>query len=88
MNVKFHNPELPSGMEVDIGGILLINGKSMKVDDDELEMFKARNGETLKARFSTNPFVEIDGKPGKVKYLTPDESEATTDTEPPKEGEK
>ena len=91
MNVKFHNPEFPSGMEVDVGGILLINGKKMEVTDEEVEAYKARHGETLKARLSTNPFVEIDGRAGKVKYLRPaqtvEESEAVSD-EKPKEGDK
>ena len=89
MNVKFHNPELPSGMEVDIGGILLINGKSMKLDDEEIEAFKNRNGETIKQRLSTNPFIEIDGKAGKVKYLVPDEeSEDVSIPNPDEEGDK
>lgn len=90
MNVKFHNPEMPTGMEVDVGGLLLINGRKMEVTDEELEAYKVRHGETLKTRLSTNPFVEIDGKAGKVKYLHPqsvEESEATSD-ETPKEGDK
>ena len=88
MNVKFHNPEMPDGMEVDIGGLLLLNNKKMTVTDEEVEMFKTRNGETIKQRLGTNPFIEIDGKVGKVKYLTPDpESEDVSIPNPDEVGD-
>jgi len=92
MNVKFHNPELPKDMEVDVGGLCLINGKTVKFTAEELELYEVRHeGQSLKSRLSTNPFAEVDGVAGKVKYLHPEnqveESEATSD-EKPKEGDK
>ena len=74
MKVKFHNPEYPSGMEFDIGGLLLVNGRTVTFEKDELDTYKDRHGISLKDRLLTNEFATVDGTQGKVKYLHPEES--------------
>lgn len=89
MNVKFHNPELPKDMEVDVGGLCVVNGKTVKFTTEELELYKMRNdGASLKERLSTNPFAEIDGVAGKVTYLHPEDQEVVSDEDKVKEGDK
>jgi len=80
-------------MEIDVGGLCVINGKTVKVSAEELELYETRHGgQSLKDRLSTNPFVEIDGVAGKVIYLHPEnqveEKEGASDEDKAKEGDK
>lgn len=87
MKVKFHNPEFPSGMEVDFGGLLVINGRTVEFSKDELDAYKQRHGVDLKSRLLNNPFATVDGKQGEVTYLHPVEEEVSQESEPEKGGE-
>lgn len=92
MKVKFHNPEYPSGMEVDFGGLLVINGRTVEFDKEELDAYKGRHGVTLKERLLNSPFATVDGKQGEVTYLHPVEDSTSEvvseESEPEKGGEK
>lgn len=87
MKVKFHNPEYPNEVEFDFGGILLINGRTVTISDDELKQYEARYGAKLKDRLLVNEFATVDGKKGEVTYLTPEEPVVEVETEPEKEGD-
>ena len=89
MKVKFHNPEYPNGMEFDFGGIVVVNGRTVDFNKDELDAYKARHGVNLKERLLTNEYATVDGTQGKVTYLHPVEDESSTqESEPEKEGDK
>ena len=89
MKVKFHNPEFPSGMEFDFGGILVINGRTVTFTPEEVEAYKIRHGVSLKERLLTNEFITVDGTQGEVKYLHPNETvEESAVEEVTKEGDK
>lgn len=89
MKVKFHNPDFPNDIEFDVGGLVIINGKTVEFNKDQLDRYQAQHGVALKERLLNNEFATVDGKQGKVTYLHPAEDE--TDTNPPepeKEGDK
>lgn len=87
MKVKFHNPEFPNGLEYDIGGLLVVNGRTIEFTKEELDAYEKRNGVSLKERLLNNEFATVDGTQGKVTYLHPVEDE-TKESEPEKEGDK
>lgn len=92
MKVKFHNPEFPNGMEFDFGGVVVINGRTVEFEKDELDSYKSRHGVSLKERLLASEFATVDGTQGKVTYLHPEETveeaeERITD-EAEKEGDK
>jgi len=61
MRVEFNNPEFPEGMEVEVGGILLVNGESVEIDEDALSFFEAREGRSYREALQTVQFVKVDG---------------------------
>lgn len=87
MKVKFHNPEYPSGLEFDFGGLLVVNGRTVDFDKEELDNYENKHGISLKERLLNNPYATVDGKQGKVTYLHPVEDEVVTESEPEKGGE-
>lgn len=88
MKVKFHNPEYPNGTEFDFGGVCVVNGRTIEFNKDELDAYENRHGVSLKERLLANEYATVDGKQGEVTYLHPVEVEATTTSEPEKEGDK
>jgi hypothetical protein len=88
MKVKFHNPEFPNDLEFDVGGLVLVNNKTVEFDKDQLDRYKAQHGVSLKDRLLTNEYATVDGRQGKVTYLHPAEDEPTETPEPEKEGDK
>ena len=62
MRVNFHNPELPDDVEVDIGGLLLVNNQSVDVDEEQQSEFEARNGKTIEEAMTRVQFVKVGGK--------------------------
>jgi hypothetical protein len=61
MRVEFNNPELPKGMEMDVGGLLVINGETVNVSDDELDLYERKHGISLADALSRNQFATVDG---------------------------
>lgn len=84
MIVEFHNPEFPEGFELDVGGVVVVNGQSVEFEEEQLVRFEARNGISLREHLLKNQFAVIDGARGEVKYLHPveetvEETEAETE---------
>lgn len=50
----------PKGQEVSVGGLPMIeNGGSLELTDEQVEDFKARNGQTLAQFFKGNDEVQV-----------------------------
>lgn len=79
MQVKFFNEEYPVGIEFDIGGILLINGESIDVSDEQAEQFENRNGKTLVEALESNPNAVDFYKPEVTYVPTPQLEVVETD---------
>lgn len=75
MKVKFHNEEYPNDLEFDFGGVILINGKTVKFEDEELDAYEARHGRKLKDVLLANQYATVDGIKGEVTYLVPETPE-------------
>jgi hypothetical protein len=75
MRVEFNNPEFPKGIEMDVGGLLIVNGETVEVTDEQIELFQARNGITLAEALSANQFATVDG----VSYIPASTPEVSYD---------
>lgn len=87
MKVSFDNPEFEKGTEFDIGGLLLINGDEVDVDDEALELYQARHGYTLADAVYANPHASASG-PGSQSHSEAFEkvfTESATSSDPTNE---
>jgi hypothetical protein len=81
MKVEFYNPEMPEGMEVEVGGVLLVNGgDSVEITEEDEAKFLANHGRELKEHFLGNQFMKVGSQKGKVVYL--DQEDVVEDFEP------
>jgi len=56
LTIRYNNPDLPKGTEIDIPGVALIkNGSQVTVEDDVLERYEAENGVSLEKALAENP---------------------------------
>lgn len=62
MRVEFNHPDFPSGIEFDVGGLLLLNGEPRELTDEEIESYEARNSKSAKEGLSGVMFVTVDGQ--------------------------
>jgi hypothetical protein len=75
MRVEFSNPEFPSGLEFDVGGLKLINGEAVELTEEDIAAYEARNSVSVRDSLSSVQFIAIDGQSFK-------EPEASQVTEP------
>ena len=61
MRVEIFNEEFPLGMEFDFGGLLLINGEEVEVDEDQEATFVTRNSKTVAELAVGNKSIKVDG---------------------------
>lgn len=54
MQISFHNEEVPDGVEFDMGGILLVNGETTEISQEEEDLYEVKHGTTLKEATSRN----------------------------------
>ncbi len=75
VEVTLDHPDYPKGMEFDIGGILVENGKSISLDEDQELAFVGRNRVAVKDKLSNSPYIKVTGSPrygaGEVKKMFP-----------------
>lgn len=70
MKASFHNPEMPEDMEVEVCGVLLVNGgDSVELTEDDEARYFANHGEDLKDALLRNQFMRVGNERGKVTYL-------------------
>lgn len=99
MQISFHDEEFPDGVEFDLGGILLVNGETIVVSEDEENLYYAKHGETLKEAVSRNVhcgghYVEIQKtdeelaeEKAKLLGVSPDNAAITNPPEDNEEGD-
>lgn len=79
LTVKVDHPDFPKDTEFDVGGILVPNGGSTKLDDEQEMSFVARFKKPVREFFENSDIVSIEGSgnltPAKVKDMFPDEDE-------------
>lgn len=61
MEVAMNHPDFPKGMVFDVGGILVPNGESVTLDEDQEQSFVARNRAPVKDRLAGNPMIKVTG---------------------------
>lgn len=87
MEITVDFPDYEDGIEIDLGGLLVVNRKSTEISEDQELGFVARHGKPVREQLEGNSNVKISGKavytPNKVESLS-------LDSEPPqnaKDGE-
>lgn len=80
MQVEFYNPDMPEGMEVDVAGVLLVNGELVTIPEEVLE---TKNQDELRDNLLKVQFVKVDGTQGEAPVLKKSEEavEETTTVE-------
>jgi hypothetical protein len=82
IEVKIDHPEFPKDMEFDLGGILALNGKAVKLDEDAELAFVARHRQSVKDKLANNEYITVSGTakygPSEVEKMFPE-----PDTEQP-----
>jgi hypothetical protein len=61
IEVKIDHPEFPKDMEFDLGGILALNGKAVKLDEDAELAFVARHRQSVKDKLANNEYITVSG---------------------------
>jgi hypothetical protein len=59
--LELDHPDYPKGMEFDLDGILVENGKSVTVTEDVERKFLAHNGKSLKDLYGKGEIVKLSG---------------------------
>ena len=59
--LEFHNPEYPKGIEFDIGGVLVKNGGSLTLTEEQEQGIVTRRGMSVKDALSNNVHLKITG---------------------------
>lgn len=61
LKVTIDHPGFPKGEPLDVGGLLLENGKAVEVSEELANEFKARNEATINQYFEKNDMVTVEG---------------------------
>lgn len=63
VEIKMDHPHFPKDYEFDLGGVLVPNGKSVKLDDEQELSFVARHQKAVKEKLGNNEFITVSGSP-------------------------
>lgn len=61
LELSINHPDFPKGTPFDVGGVLVENGKSVKLDEDAEQSFVARNGRAVRDWVGDSTTVEVKG---------------------------
>ena len=59
--LEVNHPDYPKGMEFDLDGILVENGKSVTVTEEVERLFLAHNGRGIKDLYGHSEIVKLSG---------------------------
>lgn len=59
--ITLNDPSQPKGDEFDFGGILLENGKSLTLKEEDEARFVSRHGMSVKEKLGNSTVLEISG---------------------------
>lgn len=62
LKVEINNPEQPEGTEFDLGGILVPNGESVELSEEQERDFVARHKMPVKTKLAGNLQIKVTGK--------------------------
>lgn len=61
LEIKLDFPHFEKGLEMEVGGLLLKNGQTTKLTDEQEQDFVARNGGAVKDVLENNEYVTVSG---------------------------
>ncbi len=73
MEITVDFPDYEDEIEIDLGGLLVVNRESTEISEDQELSFVARHGKSVREHLEGNPNVKVAGKaiytPSKVEQL-------------------
>lgn len=63
VEIAYNNPDFPKDTEFDLGGVLVKNGGSTKLNEDQEQSFVARHGKAVKDYFENSALAKVTGSP-------------------------
>lgn len=61
LTITIEHDGYEKGAELDVGGLLLVNGEATEVSDEAASFFKAKHGKSINDHFSGQDHVKITG---------------------------
>jgi hypothetical protein len=61
VEITMDHPDFPKGTEFDLGGVLVPNGKTVKLSDDAELSFVSRHHQAVKDKLGNNEYVKVGG---------------------------
>jgi hypothetical protein len=61
LKLSYHNPAFPKDQEFDLGGVLVKNGSSITLSEEQELSMAARFGTTVKEHFKESEDVKVEG---------------------------
>lgn len=76
LSIEFNHPHFPKGTEFDLGGILVVNGETTEVEEDDELRFVSRNRQAVRDKLQGHEFAKVSGDshfgPAKVAEMYPE----------------
>lgn len=75
VEITYNNPDFPKDTEFDVGGVLVKNGKTVKLDEEAELAFVSRHQKAVKDKLSNNEHLTVGGTakygPAEVEKMFP-----------------
>jgi hypothetical protein len=62
LEVTLDNPVYPKGTEFDLGGLLVKNGETLELTDEQEQSFVSRHQKSVRSQLSNHQHITVKGK--------------------------